>query len=213
MISENLSIESQFREDGSLTSPNHLTDRLTDRAEFYMNLHRELDKLEEMLLESGPRVAGRTMINEEKICRQIDQVRVSIPESIARAEEILQYKQEIIAEAENYAEEVEANTQMRAAKMLEESVILRQAELEAGQLRRRVQEECDELRMQTLNEINQMRRQAQKEWDTLRQQVNTEAEEMQRGADNYSDRILGNLEGQLFEMLKIVQNGRKELRP
>ncbi len=192
-----------------LTSPN----RMTERADFNMNLHRELDKLEEMLLESGPRVAGRTMINEEKICRQIDQVRISIPESIARAEEILQYKQEIIGEADQYAEEVEAATQMRAVKMLEESTIVRQAELEASQLRRRVQEECDEMRMQTLNEINQMRRQAQKEWDTIRHQVNTEAEDMQRGADEYSDRILGSLEGQLIEMIKIVQNGRKEIRP
>jgi len=192
-----------------LTSPN----RLTERADFNMNLHRELDKLEEMLLESGPRVAGRTMINEEKICRQIDQVRISIPESIARAEEILQYKQEIIGEADQYAEEVEAATQMRAVKMLEESTIMRQAELESSQLRRRVQEECDEMRMQTLNEINQMRRQAQKEWDTIRHQVNAEAEDMQRGADEYSDRILGSLEGQLIEMIKIVQNGRKELRP
>lgn len=192
-----------------LTSPN----RMTERADFNMNLHRELDKLEEMLLESGPRVAGRTMINEEKICRQIDQVRISIPESIARAEEILQYKQEIIGEADQYAEEVEAATQMRAVKMLEESTIVRQAELEASQLRRRVQEECDEMRMQTLNEINQMRRQAQKEWDTIRHQVNAEAEDMQRGADEYSDRILGSLEGQLIEMIKIVQNGRKEIRP
>lgn len=209
MLTDNISIESQFRQDGMLTSPN----RMTERADFNMNLHRELDKLEEMLLESGPRVAGRTMINEEKICRQIDQVRISIPESIARAEEILQYKQEIIGEADQYAEEVEAATQMRAVKMLEESTIVRQAELEASQLRRRVQEECDEMRMQTLNEINQMRRQAQKEWDTIRHQVNTEAEDMQRGADEYSDRILGSLEGQLIEMIKIVQNGRKEIRP
>ncbi len=187
MLSKNLSVYSKLKEDGILASNR----QLVDRAEYYMNLHKELDKLEEMLLESGPRVMGRTMIDEEKICRQIDQVRISTPESISKAEEILQYKQDIIAEAEQYAGEVVTAAEMRATKILEESGIMRQAEQEANQLRRRTQEECEELRQQTIAEINQMRRQAQKEWESMRQQVNAEVAEMHNGADEYSDRILG----------------------
>lgn len=185
---------------------------LGNSTETFMNLNKELDKLEEMLLESGPRMMGRTMIDEEKICQQIDLVRLTIPDSIAQAEEILRYKQQIFADAEKYATDVIKTAEQKAAKLVEDSVILRQAEVEAYQLRHQIQQECEQLQSQTMNEINQVRRQAQKEWEAMRTKAITESEEMQRGADDYSDRMLGNLENQLVEMLKIIQNGRKEIK-
>ncbi len=182
------------------------------KTDYYMSLHKELDQLEEMVLESGPRVMGHTVIDEEKLCQQIDRVRLSVPESIAKAEEILLYKQEHIAEAEQYAEDLIKSAELRASQMLEESLIIRQAEQEANQIRRELQAECEQVRSQALNEVNQMRRQAQKDLDILHQRVTGEVQDMQRGADQYSDRVLGNLETQLIDMIKIVQNGRKELR-
>ncbi|OIP71187.1 MAG: hypothetical protein AUK48_12775 [Oscillatoriales cyanobacterium CG2_30_44_21] len=184
----------------------------TLRTDYYMSLHRELDHLEEMVLESGPRVMGHTVIDEEKLCQQIDQVRLSVPESIAKAEEILRYKQEILAETQQYVEDLIKSAELRASQLLEDSVIVRQAEQEANQIRRQIQEECEQVRSQTLTEVNQMRRQAQKDLDMLHQRVTGEVQDMQRGADEYSDRVLGNLETQLIDMIKIVQNGRKELR-
>jgi len=182
------------------------------RADYYMSLHKELDHLEEMVLESGPRVMGHTVIDEEKLCQQIDRVRLSVPESIAKAEEILLYKQDLVAEAQQYVEDLIKSAELRASQLLEESAIIRQAEQEAIQIRRELQEECEQVRAQTLNEVNQMRRQAQKDLDSLHQRVTGEVQDMQRGADEYSDRVLGNLETQLIDMIKIVQNGRKELR-
>lgn len=182
------------------------------RADYYMSLQKELDHLEEMVLESGPRVMGHTVIDEEKLCQQIDRVRLSVPESIAKAEEILLYKQDLVEEAQQYAEDLIKSAELRASQLLEESVIIRQAEQEASQIRRELQEECEQVRSQTLNEVNQMRRQAQKDLDLLHQRVTGEVQDMQRGADEYSDRVLGSLETQLIDMIKIVQNGRKELR-
>ena len=182
------------------------------RADYYMSLHKELDHLEEMVLESGPRVMGHTVIDEEKLCQQIDRVRLSVPESIAKAEEILLYKQDLVAEAQQYVEDLIKSAELKASQLLEESVIIRQAEKEANQIRRELQEECEQVRSQTLNEVNQIRRQSQKDLDLLHQRVTGEVQDMQRGADEYSDRVLGNLETQLIDMIKIVQNGRKELR-
>jgi len=182
------------------------------RADYYMSLHKELDHLEEMVLESGPRVMGHTVIDEEKLCQQIDRVRLSVPESIAKAEEILLYKQDLVAEAQQYVEDLIKSAELRASQLLEESLIVRQAEQEANQIRRELQAECEQIRAQTLNEVNQMRRQAQKDLDGLHQRVTGEVQDMQRGADEYSDRVLGSLESQLLDMIKIVQNGRKELR-
>lgn len=182
------------------------------RADYYMSLQKELDHLEEMVLETGLRVMGHTVIDEEKFCQQIDRVRLSVPESIAKAEEILLYKQDLVAEAQQYVEDLIKSAELRASQLLEESVIIRQAEQEAAQIRRELQAECEQVRSQTLTEVNQMRRQAQKDLDVLHQRVTGEAQDMQRGADEYSDRVLGSLETQLIDMIKIVQNGRKELR-
>ncbi|CAN1213365.1 hypothetical protein TUMEXPCC7403_24380 [Tumidithrix helvetica PCC 7403] len=211
MISDNLTTKS--KENGNYSSSRDASSSdLVSRAEYFMTLHKELDRLEEMLLESGPRIMGHTVIDEERVCKQIDQVRLSVPDSIAKAEEILQYKQEIMIEAEQYADEIVKVAELRAAKLVEESAILRQVDLEANQLRRRTQEDCEEMRAQTVNELTQQRRQAQKEIESIRQHVSAEVSDLQRGADEYCDRILGNLESDLLDALKIVQNGRQELR-
>ncbi|NUN63816.1 hypothetical protein HCU40_03405 [Pseudanabaena biceps] len=203
MLTENSTAKSN-NGNGSQTTP--------ARADYYMSLHKELDHLEEMVLESGPRVMGHTVIDEEKLCQQIDRVRFSVPESIAKAEEILLYKQDLVAEAQQYVEDLIKAAELRANQLLEESVIIRQAEQEASQIRRELQAECEQLRSQALAEVTQIRRQSQKDLDLLHQRVTGEVQEMQRGADEYSDRVLGNLETQLIDMIKIVQNGRKELR-
>jgi cell division septum initiation protein DivIVA len=182
------------------------------RADYYMSLHKQLDELEVMVLDSSLRLMGHTIIDEEKFCQQIDRVRLSVPESIAKAEEILLYKQDLITEAQQYAEDLVKSAELRASQMLEESLIIRQAEQEASQIHRELQQECEELRVQTLNEVNQMRRQGQKDLDSLHQRVTGEVQDMHRGADEYSDRVLGNLESQLIDIITIVQNGRKELR-
>ncbi|PZV11334.1 MAG: hypothetical protein DCF20_19700 [Pseudanabaena sp.] len=207
MLTENLTASTKSNNGNFNSSP-----ATAPRADYYMSLHKELDHLEEMVLESGPRVMGHTIIDEEKLCQQIDCVRLSVPESIAKAEEIILYKQDLVAEAQQYAEDLIKSAELRASQLLEESVIIRQAEQEASQIRRELQEECEQLRSQTINEVNQMRRQAQKDLDLLHQRVTGEVQDMQRGADEYSDRVLGNLESQLIDMIKIVQNGRKELR-
>jgi cell division septum initiation protein DivIVA len=208
MISENLPSQRKSKITGVGINDKDLVSRATN----VMSLHNELDRLEDMIMDGGPRVFGHTVIDEEKICRQIDQVRLAIPETVAKAEEILQYREEIISDVEKYVEQVTKKAQAEAQRLVEESVILRQADLEATQLRRRTQEECEQMRLQTMHEIEQMRRQAEADLQMLHHQVHSEVTAMERSADEYSDRTLANLESQLLEMLKIVQNGRQSLR-
>jgi len=185
---------------------------IINRPDTFMNLHRQIDQLEEMILESTPRFMGRTWVDEEKLCQQIDQIRLALPDSIAKAEELLQNRQIIITESERHAEEVVENARRKAQILLDESMLMRQAEQESNQLRRQTQEECDQMRHQALEEVNQMRRQAQKDLEGNHQRVRAEAENLKVGADQYCDQSLITLETQLSDMLKVVQNGRRELR-
>jgi cell division septum initiation protein DivIVA len=177
-----------------------------------VDLQRELNRLEEILLDS-PRVplSRRTLIDEEQFLEQLDLVRLNLPSAFQEAAEIVVHKEDILQEAEHYAQEIITAAEQRAAQILNDMGLVRQAEMEAMQIRQQVQQECDAIQQQTLADIDQMRRQAQQELDEMQRRAMAECEEIQAGADDYADRVLRELEEQFTEMMRVVRNGRKQL--
>jgi cell division septum initiation protein DivIVA len=179
-----------------------------------VNIQQELNRLEEIILDS-PRIplSRRTLIDEEQLLEQIDLVRLSLPEAFHEAEDVVRHKEEILLHAEQYAQEMIETAERRAAQILNEMGILRQAELEAQQIRQRVQQECEAAKEQTIAELERMRRQAQQELEEMHRLAMEECEEIQAGADEYADRVLKEMEHQLTEMMRVVRNGRQQLQP
>jgi cell division septum initiation protein DivIVA len=177
-----------------------------------VDLQRELNRLEEILLDS-PRVplSRRTLINEEQFLEQLDLVRLNLPSAFQEAAEIVVHKEDILQEAEQYAQEIIAAAEQRAAQILNDMGLVRQAEMEATQIRQQVQQECDTIQQQTLADIDQTRRRAQQELDEMQRRTLAECEEIQAGADDYADRVLRDMEQQLTEMMRVVRNGRQQL--
>jgi F0F1-type ATP synthase membrane subunit b/b' len=173
---------------------------------------QELDLLEEIILESFRVPLVRwTLIDEDKLLNQLDLVRMNLPEAFEQAVALLRKKQEILAEAEEYAQRIIQSAQQRAAQILDETGIVQHAQAEAYQIRQQVQQDCDAIQRQTLSEIEQMRYKAQQELQQMYQQTQAECAQIQDGADEYADRVLGSIEQQLGEMLSIVRNGRQQL--
>lgn len=177
-----------------------------------VDIQRELNRLEEVILDS-PRIplSRRTLIDEEQLLDQLDLVRMSLPSAFQEAEEIVRHKEEIFLQAEHYAQEIIEAAERRAAQILDELGIIRQAEQEARQIRQQVQQECEAIREQTLAEIDQIQRQSQQEFQEMRQRALMEAEDIHRGADAYADAVLQDMEQRLSEMMRIVRNGRQQL--
>ncbi|MBC7971858.1 MAG: hypothetical protein H7Z11_17325 [Verrucomicrobia bacterium] len=167
-----------------------------------------------MVLDS-PRVPMTrwTWVDEEQLLEQLDLVRLSLPEAFHEAEAIARQKDELFLQAEQYAQEIVENAERRAAQILNEMGILRQAEIEAQQMRQQTQQECEAAEAQTIAEIERMRRQAQQELDEMQRLAIAECEEIQAGADEYADRVLQEMELQLSEMMRVVRNGRQQLQP
>jgi len=179
-----------------------------------VDIQQELNRLEEMILAS-PRVplSRRTLVDEERLLDQLDLVRLHLPTVFQEAQAIVQQKQEILLQAEQYAQEVVEAAEARAAQILSEMDIVRQAELQARQIQQQVLQECEAAQEQNITEINQMHQQAQQELAEIRQRALAEAEEIQRGADQYADHVLQNIEQQLQDILRIIHNGRQQLHP
>ncbi len=178
------------------------------------DIQQELNRLEEIVLTS-PHVplTRRTVVDEEQLLDQLDLVRLHLPTVLQEAQAIVAQKQEILLQAEKKADEIIQVAQAQAAHLLSETAIMQQAQLEANQLLQEVQQECIAVQEQNLIEIDQMRLQAKQELEQMRQKAIAEFEEIQQGADEYADAVLRNLEQQLKEILRIIYNGRQQLKP
>lgn len=178
-----------------------------------VDIQQELNTLEEMVLDS-PRLplTGKTLVDEEQLLDQLDMVRLNLPAAFQLAQDVIMRRDEVLQEAENYGRQILTRAEARAAELTDELGIIRQAELEAQQVRLQIQQECDALREQALAEVDQIRQQAKQELGELRQNALAESDQIQRGADEYADRVLLDMEQRLSEMMRIVRNGRQQLR-
>ncbi|OBQ25026.1 MAG: hypothetical protein AN481_12480 [Aphanizomenon flos-aquae LD13] len=181
-------------------------------AALEVDIQEELNRLEDIVL-SSMRIplTGRTLIDEDKLLEQLDFIRLSLPAVFQEAIIILAQKNEILLEAEEYGQQVVDVAQTKRAQILAESDILRQAQREADQLRRQVEQDCETMMQDTLAEIDRQRRTCQQELEEMRQTAISQAEEIEDGADKYADNVLANIEQDIQEMLKIITNGRKQL--
>jgi cell division septum initiation protein DivIVA len=177
-----------------------------------VDIQEELNHLEDIVL-SSMRIplTGRTLIDEDKLIEQLDFIRISLPTVFQEAMNVLAEKNEILLEAEEYGQQVVDVAQAKRAQILAESDIVRQAQREADQLRRQVQQDCEAMMQDTLAEIDRKRRACQQELEEMRQTAISQAEEIEDGADKYADNVLANIEQDIQEVLKIITNGRKQL--
>ncbi|WP_392533251.1 DivIVA domain-containing protein [Nostoc sp. C117] len=178
-----------------------------------IDIQEELNRLEELVLSSlRIPLTGRTLIDEEKLLDQLDYIRLALPSLYQEAAAVLQQKDEILLEAEEYGQQVVEAAQAKRAQILAESDIIQQAQQEAEQLRRQVQQECEAIMQETLGEIERKRYACQQELEQMRQTAIAHAQEIEDGADTYADGVLQNIEQDLKEMLRIITNGRQQLQ-
>jgi DNA anti-recombination protein RmuC len=177
------------------------------------DIYQDLARLQEIIFDSFHLPLTRwTLIDEGQVSEQIDLIYETVPPAVQKALEILAAEAEIIAKAEEYAQQVVHSSQQRAAQILDDSGIIQQAERQAAQIRQQVQQECESAQQQTLAEIEQMRHSAMQEVQQLRQQTLAECNEIQKGADDYAEAVLEHLDRQLGDMLQVIRNGRQQVR-
>ncbi len=179
-----------------------------------VDIQQELSLLEEMILDS-PRLPlfRRTLVDEEKLLDQLDVVRLHLPTAFAEATEIVQQREEILLQAEDYGQQLVDAAAAKAAQILNETGIIQEAERTAKLMQQQVQQECQQLREETLMEIERIQRTSMQELEEMQRIAMADAQQIQDGADDYADRVLGNIEQQLNDMLRVIRNGRQQLEP
>ncbi len=195
-------VQTNYYQD-NLTQDNELEgqENIANNSSSNFKIETELDDLEEIVI-SGSRVplTELTVLNLNLLLDQLNQIRVNLPIELATAVEIVNRRQEIISEAEDYACLMIKSAEEKASKITRSSAIVRQAELDAAKMRWKSEQECEQLKKTTREQIEQWRK------DAI-----AECLAVQTGADKYADSALEDIEQRLQEMLNIVQNGRQQL--
>ncbi|MEO1095553.1 MAG: hypothetical protein AAFX01_11705 [Cyanobacteria bacterium J06638_28] len=177
-----------------------------------LDIQQSLNVLEELILAS-PRVpfSRRTLIDEDKLLEQLDRIRLNLPSVFQEAIQIIQQRDQLLGEAEQYAQEMVNAAAQEATRRLDDLGIVRQAEAEAQQVRQQLQADCETVRSQTKAEIEQWQQAAQQHWEQIKTQTEAECQAMKQDADLYAAQVLQRIEQQLAEMLTVVHNGRQAL--
>ena len=175
----------------------------SEPIDFTFDIQKQLESLAIYISQSAKiPFTDFIIINKSSILEKVELLKTNLPSALAIANEILQQKQEIMNKAEEYGRNRVISAEKKAEKILRDSAIIRQAELEAAQIQQDAEEECKQLLQTTQEEIEKMR-----------ELTAIEYEEIQKGADTYAINVLSNLEEQLVQMLEVTRNGRQQLEP
>jgi F0F1-type ATP synthase membrane subunit b/b' len=169
-------------------------------------IYKHLDLLEH-LIDDATGVYKYKFINADDFLDVLDKARARLPEELREAADVLQQRDEILAESQRRAEQIIITARRQAESMLHESELLKA-----------VQAEVERIRKQVVQEVEQMRREALAEAERIRLEADEDAAKIREGADHYADQVLTRIEGDLnglaqrvTESQQIVRNGQRIL--
>lgn len=126
-----------------------------------MDILHLVDRLEELFNESrSVPFTHSVMVDEERILDIIDQMRVSIPEEIKKAQQLLAQRDRILAQAKEEAERTIGLARERSEAMVERDAIVEAARARAQQIidsvaaeNEKTKRDADEYVLQSLTEL------------------------------------------------------------
>ena len=128
-----------------------------------MDILHLVDRLEETIKESSRFFFGSSrMVDERRVWPLLDQMRISIPDEVRRAERIIRDKERILAQAHEEAARITALARNEAAQLTAEHNIIQAAESRLVGIRERtehavahIRAEADEYAFDTLCDMEE----------------------------------------------------------
>lgn len=112
-----------------------------------MDILHLVDRLEEVFNEGRPIPLTRKLaVDEDRVLELIDQMRVSIPDEVKKAQQIVNQRDKILAQAQEEAARTVQLAQEKAGQLVEREVLVEQAKLRAQDVIRQAQADADNIR-------------------------------------------------------------------
>jgi cell division septum initiation protein DivIVA len=146
-------------------------------------------------------MGGGVLVDRKRLLDLIDQLRVSIPANIRQARDVMQKREQTLAEADAEGKAIISTAQHEANRRLGEDALVREARAEAGRLQR----EAQALAQGVIQEAHQK---ADQELGQARDQARQQMTE----ADQYALAVLTRLDRQMTAFLNNVHQGIESLQ-
>jgi cell division septum initiation protein DivIVA len=113
-----------------------------------MDILHLVDRLEEIVKGSTQLpFSGMRLVDERRIWPLLDQMRISIPDEVRRAERVIRERERTIAQAQEEAERVVALARSEAAQLTAEHAIAQAAEARATSIREQAKVDAEGIRL------------------------------------------------------------------
>lgn len=112
-----------------------------------MDILHLVDRLEEAIKGSKRFPFGSLrLVDESRIWPILDQMRISIPDEVRRAERVIREKERTLAQAHEEAERIVALARSEAAQLTADHVVVEAAEKQVAAIRERAEREVESVR-------------------------------------------------------------------
>lgn len=112
-----------------------------------MDILHLVDRLEEVFNDGRPIPLTRKLaVDEDRVLELIDQMRVSIPEEVKKAQQILNQRDKILAQAQEEAQRTVQLAQEKAAQLVEKELIVEQAKQRAQEIIKQAELDAESIR-------------------------------------------------------------------
>ena len=126
-----------------------------------MDILQMIDRLEELLNESRPLpFTHNVIVDEDRMLDLIDQMRVSIPEEVKKAQQLLAQRDRLLAQAQEEANRTIAIAREKSDQLIERDQVVQTAYTQAEQIRLQaenaafgIRQEADNYVMETLRNL------------------------------------------------------------
>ncbi len=137
-----------------------------------MDILQLIDRLEEIFNESRAiPLTHSVIVDEDRMLDIIDQMRITVPEEVKKAQQILAQRDRILAQAQEEAERTINLARERAEQMVKQDTITQEAQKEAERLLNQAQLEAEQIRREADAYALQSLQRLEEELDRLLRQV------------------------------------------
>ncbi|HZP25701.1 MAG TPA: hypothetical protein VFB90_01510 [Dehalococcoidia bacterium] len=166
-----------------------------------MDILHLIDRLEEMAAEARKLPVGSGVVmNRQRLLDLVDRMRVSVPAEVYTATEVLQRRDEVLAQAQEEATRLVALAQAEVEKRLEQDDLVKAAEERAQRLMREARDRAEEM-------VREAEVQARLRLDDAHE----ESRQQMHEANLYALQTLQRLSTQLEQFMTTVQRGMETL--
>jgi cell division septum initiation protein DivIVA len=142
-----------------------------------MDILHLVDRLEEVFNDGRPiPLTHKLAVDEDRVLELIDQMRVSIPDEVKKAQQILNQRDKILAQAQEEAQRTVQLAQERAVQQVERETLVEQARVRAAELLKQAEADAEAVRTEAddyvLDVLEKLETETARSLNTIRNGIN-----------------------------------------